>query len=133
MPQTGPDYTMPRRVYDTLKAGFTDSSADWLIRQILHDRPDQEHRVLHLGDPFGRVFAWVWKDDPDQAMLLLADYLAALRSHHPQAGDIDPPIRLDEVLSGLRLALPHDFGDYPAVVAKARREVRGYYGSDPNA
>jgi hypothetical protein len=133
MPQTGPDYTLPRRVYETLKAGFTANSADWLIHQILHDKPAAANRVLHLGDPFGRVFAWVWEDDPDQAMVLLGDFLADLRNHHPRAGDINPPIRLDEVLSGLRLALPHDFDDYPAVVAKARRDVQGYYGPDPNA
>jgi hypothetical protein len=41
--------------------------------------------------------------------------------------------RGQEVLRGLRPALPHDFGDYPAVMTKARREVQGYYGSDPNA
>jgi hypothetical protein len=133
MPQAGPDYTLPRRVYETLKAGFTASSADWLIRQILRDRPGQEPRVLHLGDPFGRVFAWVWHDDQDQAMLLLADLLAELRNAHPRAGEINPPIRLDEVLGGLRLALPHGFDDYQAVVDKARQEVQGYYGADPNA
>jgi hypothetical protein len=133
MPQTGPDYTLPRQVYETLKAGFNASSADWLIRNVLHDRPGQSPRVLHPGDPFGRVFAWVWRDDPDQAILLLADYMADLRDHHPRAADIDPPLRLDEVLNGLRLALPHDFDDYQAVVSKARSEVPGYYGADPNS
>jgi hypothetical protein len=87
---------------------------------------------MHPGDPFGTVFAWIWQDSPDQAMLFLADVLAALRDHNPVA-DLDPPVTLDELLSGLRLALPHDFTGYDQVVATARREVAGYYGSDPNA
>jgi hypothetical protein len=47
--------------------------------------------------------------------------------------EIDPPIRLDEVLVGLRLALPWGFDDYNEVVTMARRDVRRYMGSDPNA
>jgi hypothetical protein len=119
-------------VYETLKAGFVVRSADSLTGQLgenaAHAGP--EHRVLHPGDPFGRVFAWVWDDDQDQAMVLLADYLASLRQG--RGADIDPPVRLDEVLAGLSPALPHAFTDYPAVVAKARRDVPGYYGLDPN-
>lgn len=42
-------------------------------------------------------------------------------------------IGLDEVLRGLRLALPDGFGDYDQVVSKARRDVQGYYGYDPKA
>ena len=43
--------------------------------------------------------------------------------------------RKPDVLRGLLLALPHDFDEvsYNAMVAKARREVQGYYGADPNA
>ncbi len=130
MPQTGPAITLPRRVYETLKSAFAAHSAEWVTRQI-QDEP-QHRKIMHLGDPFGRVFAWVWNDDPDQAMILLADMLAVLRDHNPVA-DLNPPVRLDEVLHGLRPALPHDFRDYDQVVAKARREVQGYYGGDPNA
>ncbi len=65
-------------------------------------------------------------------MFFLADYLAALRDHNPVA-DLSPPVRLDEVLCGLRLALPDGFGDYDQIVSKARRDVKGYYGGDPNA
>ena len=48
------------------------------------------------------------------------------------AKNINPPIRLDEVLDALRLALPNGFDDYDAVIAKARRDVKGYYGGNPN-
>jgi len=125
-----PTISLPYRVYATLKAGFVMGMADWMIR---HVDSGAERRISHLGDPFGRVFAWVWSHDKDQAMILLADYLAQLRDGHPLADEIDPPIRLDEILVGLRLALPFGFSDYNEVVAMARRKVRRYYGADPNA
>jgi len=75
----------------------------------------------------------VWSRSKDQAMILLADYLGELRECHLLADQIDPPIRLDEILRGLRLALPFGFSGYNEVVTMARREVRRYYGEDPNA
>jgi hypothetical protein len=89
--------------------------------------------VPHLGDPFGRVLAWAWETDQDEAMVLLAGYLAGLRDHHPLAGTVSPRISLEEVLGALRLALPDGFGDYEALTAKARRDVQDYYGPDPDA
>jgi hypothetical protein len=122
---------IPYRVYGTLKVGFAKGEADELIREVA-DAPADD-RVDHLGDPFGLVFAWVWNKDKDEAMMLLSDYLAELRLHHLLADKINPPIRLDEVLSGLEPALPPGFADYDEVVTKARRELRRYYGADPNA
>lgn len=127
MPQT---ITIPRQVYRTLTTAFAAHEAESITRQI-RDNP-QNRDIMHLGDPFGSVFACIWDDDQDGAMLFLADYLTALRNHNPVA-DLNPPIRLDEVLRGLCLALPDGFGDYDQVVSKARRDVRGYYGYDPNA
>lgn len=66
-------------------------------------------------------------------MILLSDYMTELREGNPSSYEIDPPIRLDEVLAGLRLALPWGFDEYDEVVAMARREVRKYYDGDPNA
>lgn len=84
--------------------------------------------ALTPGDPFGRVLAWVWRLDPDRAMVLLADYLAELRDHGYGADEVDPPIALKEVLSGLRYALPHGFPDYDRIVEMARRNVPSLYG-----
>jgi hypothetical protein len=56
------------------------------------------------------VFVCIREDDPDPAGLLPADLLAALRSHHPQAGDIDLPGRHDEALNGLHHTLRHGSG-----------------------
>jgi hypothetical protein len=76
----GPTVTIPDKIYQFLKAGFVGSMADWAINQV---RTDAEHRIDHLGDPFGLVFAWIWADDRDQAMILLADYMSDLREGHP--------------------------------------------------
>jgi hypothetical protein len=129
-PRSGLTIALPYRIYGALKDGFVKGEADWLMREVVESSGDD--RVLHLGDPFGRVFAWVWNDDKDDAVRMLSDYLAELREGHLLASQIDPPIRLDEVLGGLRLALPRGFSDYDEVVTKARREIRRYYGEDPN-
>ena len=128
---SAPPVTLPRPVYQQLKAGFAARSADLITRRLLRATPGQV-RVAHPGDPFGTVLAWMWADDPGQAMIFLADVLAGLRDHN-QVADIDPPVTLDELLRWTRLALPHGFTDYDHVVAMARQDVPGYYGSDPNA
>jgi hypothetical protein len=58
MDQNEPVTTMPQRVYRTLRAGFTEHAAEWLTRQ-LQDAPPGRQRLIHPGDPFGRVLAWV--------------------------------------------------------------------------
>jgi hypothetical protein len=123
-----PSVAVPFRIYRLLLGGFTANMAEWVAEQV---EVDAEHRIWHLGDPFGSAFAWVWSYDKDEAMIMLADYIAALRGHEPL--NIDPPIRLDEVLKALRLALPSGFSEYDEVVTMARQKVRKYYGSDPNA
>ena len=128
-PSPGPTVTIPVHVYRLLESGFTAHMAAWAAEQV---RVDAKNRILHLGDPFGTAFAWVWSYDKDEAMIMLADYLAALRGSEPLVGAIDPPIRLDEVLRALRPALPSRFSDYDEVVSMARLKVRKYYGADPN-
>lgn len=129
-PSPSPAVTIPFDVYRLLKGGFTANMAAWAAEQV---NVDAKTRILHLGDPFGTVFAWVWSYDKDEAMIMLADYLAALRGSEPLVGPIEPPIRLDEILKALRLALPSRFVDYDEVVAMARLKVRRYLGADPNA
>jgi hypothetical protein len=126
-----PTISIPYRVYTTLKAGFVKGVADSVIRDAL-EAESADHRIFHLGDNFGRVFAFVWSHDKDSAMLLLADFLGALREGHALADQVKPPLRLDEILRGLRRALPSGFSDYDEVVTMARRQVREYYGADPN-
>lgn len=124
MPQTGPTITLPRNVYRHLVAAFAAHSAEWITRMITKNPPHRD--AMHPGDPFGTVLAWIWEDDPDQAMVFLADVMTMLRDHNPV--EVSPPVTLDELLSGLRLALPNGFTGYDQLVEKARREVEDYYG-----
>ena len=96
------------------------------------DRHDDD--FAHPGDSTGRVLAWLWSSGQhDRAMIWLADLLAEARSKC--ADDGIPPLRLEQILSGLPYAMPDDFPEHEtaALVAKATTAVRGYYGSDPNA
>lgn len=79
-----------------------------------------------------RVLAWLWHMNQDLTMIFLADLVAQLRVHH-RAAPI-PALRLEDLLAGLHLAMPKDFDgkELDVLTAKARREVPGYYGSDPN-
>ena len=72
---------VPTEVMSSLLAGFAAGSAARTLKSIKtrKTRP----KILHPGDSFGRVFAWVWKHDRNRAMILLADYLAELRVHGP--------------------------------------------------
>lgn len=119
---------VPDNVLSTLLAGFVAGAAS----RTLDSAADRSSRpeFLHPGDPFGRVLAWVWQLSPDRAMIQLADYLAELRVHGPGAGDLDPPIRLEEILRGLRFALPQGFTDYDQIVERARQQVPRLYGDD---
>ncbi|MQA16821.1 MAG: hypothetical protein GEV09_22605 [Pseudonocardiaceae bacterium] len=116
--------TVPRRVYNSLKAGLVAGTVDDVLHTVLRD---PSNRTLHPGDGFGRVVAWVWERDRDEAVLLLADYLAGLREHHERAGDLGPRVRLDEMLAGLQLALPGGFTDGVQLADYTRRTIRGYY------
>ncbi len=42
--------------------------------------------MLHPGDPFGKVLAWLWRSGRSQhAVVFVADYLSEMRNHSPQA------------------------------------------------
>jgi hypothetical protein len=120
--------TVPHSIYETLRAGFVVATAEAVVGFMR----DGEHRVVHLGSAFGRVFAWVWGRDRDQAMIMFADLLASIRGRQEIYED-SPPVRLDEILHALPLCLPSEFSDYREVVKMARRDVRKYYVADPNA
>jgi hypothetical protein len=49
-------------------------------------------------------------------MVLLSDLLGNLHEGHVLASEVNPPIRLEEILQGLRAALPCGFADYDEVV-----------------
>ena len=123
---TDPDLAapMPRRVRRILQGGFASSSANRLLQSWqAQGRPNH----VHPGGLFGIVLAWLWEDDHDEAMIFLAGYLAELNIHHPEAG-AHGSVSLEDLLAGLRLAMPQGFDDLPELCAAARAEVAGHYG-----
>jgi hypothetical protein len=55
-----------------------------------------------IGDAFGDVFIWLWRDNPAKATVLVADLLTQLRFYHHNA---TRAVRLDAVLRGLPACL----------------------------
>jgi hypothetical protein len=121
----GESRPIPLRVRRILQGGFIASSAD---RVVYGWRKRGRPHHLHLGALAGEVIAYLWADDPDEAMVFLASYLAELNTHHPDAGTFGK-VGLDELLNGLPLCLPPGFDQFEALAAKARQDVPGHYGS----
>lgn len=121
--------TMPIDVLNSLSAGLVRGTADEMLDRLL--RLDAA-RLSHPGDGFGRVLAWTWQEQGEgQAALLVADLLAMLREHHPRAEELQPRITLDELVSGLRLALPGAMSDQEVydVLTAVRQRVPGFYAA----
>ncbi len=108
-----------------MQGGFIASSANRVIEGWRRrGRPNH----LHPGGLTGEVIAYLWADDHDEAMIFLADYLAELNVHNPDAGTFGQ-VSLEELLHGLNLCMPSGFDQLDALVAKAQQDVPGYYGS----
>lgn len=122
--------TLPRAVYQSLKAGAITGNAGNLLGVLKLNATSGLPRVVHPGDSFGRIVAWMWAQDREETMLLLADFLAELRDHHALSGDVTPPVSLAEVLTGLRLAWPPTAADAELadLTDYARTKVASYYG-----
>lgn len=116
---------IPLRIRRILQGGFIASAADRII-EGWGRRGRANH--LHLGGLTGEVIAYLWADDHDEAMIFLADLLAQLNVHHPEAGTFGP-VSLDELLRGLRLCMPRGFDELDALAVKAQEDVAEYYGS----
>lgn len=121
--------TVPFDIYDSLKAGFTTGVATTVVDHMNAEVP----RITILNPAFVRVFLWEWQRDRDLAMIMLADLLASVRYRQEMGESDESPVLLDEVLRALALYLPSDFSEYREVVMMARKEVRQYFGADPNA
>lgn len=117
---------VPQDVAGLLETGFVGFHADQII-----DRGGVRGDVMHVGDPVGTVFAWLWQQDPNRCMMRLAELLAQLRD---SANAPVPPIRLTDLIEGFQFAWPHDFTDaeQQAFTQMAAATVQGYYGRDPN-
>ena len=117
---------VPHSVLTTLLGGFASHIGEELrTRHAMVGR----QTPLHPGDHYGRVLAWAWETDRSMAMLLLLDVLVALRTAPPGTAPPSPAYTLEDLLAGLRFALPNRFDDYDRLVAAARVDVPAMYGA----
>lgn len=121
---------VPARVLRTLLVSTAVGQAELIRREV----DGRSSRVVHPGDPVGRLLAWLWTSgQEDVAMRWLADLVAELRVHQPNP--VRPAITFDELLAGLAFAFPDDLEDRDrdALIDRARNDVPQYYGGDLNA
>jgi hypothetical protein len=116
-------YTVPNHVFEKIVGGFIQQTADEMLGQ------HRGRSLLHPGDPFGQLIAWVWENHPDEAPHYVADLLSELRYHRPGA---DQTITLDDLLAGLQFAIaPNMSGaDADALTAALRAGVPDYFDAD---
>ena len=115
-----PAADVPPRVRSRLLSAFAARAAD----HIIHDTA--RLGVTVVDDAAGDVFAWLWKNDPDQAMLRMADLMAQIHVHDRNA---NPNITFDDVLRAFQRAMPIDFptSQYQDFVAECRARVPNFY------
>lgn len=102
---------LPRNVYEALKVETTLGTATDLLDVFRRSGPDA---VAHPGDYYGRVLAWMWYSDREEAVRWIAELLSQLHGQHPlvSAGTLPPwPGTLEDLLAGIHLALPDAFRD----------------------
>lgn len=91
---------IPPRIQELLLSAFVARAA----QHILSDSDGTLGAVV--GMAAGDVFAWLWGADPDQAVYRVADLMAHIHVHQP---DANPALRFGDVLDGLERAMPPDF------------------------
>jgi hypothetical protein len=115
-----PDADVPPGIRQRLLSAFVARAAD----HVLRDSDDTVGAVVDTAA--GDVFAWLWRTDPDQAMLRMADLMAEIHVHQPHC---NPDISFDDVLAAFRVAMPHDVTDneYAQFVDECRARVPRFY------
>lgn len=125
------DILVPRRVLPHLLTGIVRDTARETLELMKQPgwKPDN---VIHLGDPFGLVLAWLWKSDPDLAVRVFADLMAQLRHWDPLS---TKSVTLDAVLEGLFLCLQGlTDQEEAALTDRLRTDVPQHFGrTHPNS
>ena len=115
-----PKAEVPPAIRQQLLGSFVARTADHILK-------DSEGMTgAAIGTEAGEVFAWLWRTDPDQAMLRIADLMASIHARRPEAS---PRIGFDAVLGAFRAAMPDDVTDreYVSFVDECRAQVPGLY------
>jgi hypothetical protein len=124
---------VPDRVVELLLAGFNRHWAHWQLAALRDQGGYQPGTVVHPGDPFGTVLAWLWSQDRDEAAEFVAEYMALLRVHDELVPADGALVRFDHLLASLEMAMPDGF-EADSLIAYLRSRVPRFYGaSDPNS
>jgi len=109
---------IPDHIFDQMLVGLVFYEAELTLE---HFEPG---RTALIGDSFGTVFTWLWREDPTKATVLVADFLAQLRFYHHNA---TRALRLEAVLRGLPACLRGVSADeVTAIQELLRRDVPRY-------
>lgn len=106
---------------DVLMAAAIDESANWLADDVA------KSGFFQAGDDIGRVFAWLWRCDPDQAVHYLGSYAHKVTNTFEARGMVRPGLKVlaDTLNVALGVSLTkdeaRDFQEY------ARPRLREWY------
>jgi hypothetical protein len=113
---------IPEHILDQLLIGVVFHEAELTLE---HSEPGT---AAVLTDSFGSVFAWLWRDNPARATVLMADFLAELRFYHHNA---NRALGLEEVLLGLPACLRGvSTEEVRAIQQQLRNDVPQYVSLD---
>jgi hypothetical protein len=75
--------------------------------------------LLHIGDDFGGMFAWLWRADQNEAMDHLERYIRLIR-----ASERPPRVQpLEQILIAMQFAIDLTDEEYDAICTRARKEL----------
>lgn len=111
---------LPPQIRRRLLSAFVARTAD----RVLKDSDGKTGSIVDSAA--GDVFTWLWRTDPDQAMLRMADLMLEIHIHQPHA---NPEVRLGDVLAAFRPVMPPDVtdGEYQRFVSDCRARVPRFY------
>jgi len=87
---------IPDHILDQLLVGLVYYEAELTLERF------EPGGTALIGDSFGTVFTWLWRENPAKATVLIADFLAQLRFYHHNA---NRGLQLEAVLRGLPASL----------------------------
>jgi hypothetical protein len=119
----GASAEMPPRV----RQGLLDTYFTWLV-ETEPKSWDSEGKMLHIGDAFGHVFAYLWRGDQDEAMEYLEQYIQGIRRRE----DAPTVHSLEDILGAMQFAIDLTDEEYGAICTRARADLAGRY-PDPTA
>ncbi|MDV7193289.1 hypothetical protein [Mycolicibacterium fortuitum] len=122
-----PGADVPPRIQQRLVTGFVARTADLLVR----DAEPEHLGIVAVSDAGGEIFAWLWRTNPDDAVLRMAELMAEIHIHHPTPR---PDITFEAVLAAFERAMPYDFTheEYSAFSAECRARVPAFYAQVNN-